>query len=85
MKVMIYTRVHQPLQYQFFINKEEIKILTSINYLGLVLKSLKPAIATLTNQAKKALFTLMQKVIYLDYPPLFLLLKLFDSLLTPIL
>ena len=44
--------------------------------------SLKLAIATLKNQAKKAL---MQKVVYLDYPPPFLLLKLFDSLITPIL
>ena len=35
--------------------------------------SLKPAVATLANQAKKPLFTLMQKVVYLDYPPPFLL------------
>ena len=72
----------------FFINEEEIEIVTSIKYLGLVLKlngSLKPAIATLANQAKKAPFTLMQKVVYLDYPPPFLLLKLFDALITPVL
>ena len=85
---MIYARVTQPLQYRFVINEEEVEIVTSIKYLGLVLKlngSLKPAIATLANQAKKALFTLMQKVLYLDYPPPFLLLKLFDPLITPVL
>ena len=51
-KVMIYARVPQPLQYRFFINEEEIEIVTSIKYLGLVLKSngsLKPAVATLAN------------------------------------
>ena len=79
---------NKPLQYRFFINEEEIEIVTSIKYLGLVLKSngsLKPAVATLANQAKKALFSLMQKVVYLDYPLPFLLLKLFDALITPVL
>ena len=66
--IMIYARVPEALQYRFFINEEEIEIVTSIKYLGLVLKSnssLKPAIVTLANQAKKAPFTLMQKVVYL--------------------
>ena len=83
-KATIYTRVCQSLQYWFFINEEEIKIVTSIKYLGLVLKSngsLKPAIATLTNQAKKVLFTLMHKVVYFSLSAA----KIIDSLITPIL
>ena len=49
------------------------------------LKSMLPTISTLTNQARKSIFVLMKKLTYLDFPPPFLMCKLFDALITPIL
>ena len=86
-KAMICSSVSLSEQYSFYINDKEIKIVQSIKYLGLVIKlnrSMIPAISTLTNQAKK-LFVLMKKIVYLEFPPPFLMCKLFDALITPIL
>ena len=84
-KVMVCSKVSLSTQYRFYINDKEIEIVPSIKYLGLVLKSnrsLLPTISTLTNQVRKAIFVLMKK---LDFPPPFLMCKLFDALITPIL
>ena len=82
-KVMVCSKVSLSTQYRFYINDKEIEIVPSIKYLGLVLKSngsLLPTISTLTNQARKSIFVLMKKLTYLDFPPPFLMCKLFDAL-----
>ena len=86
-KVMINSKASLSTRYRFFINDKEIETISSIKYLGLVLKSngsLLQAVSTLTHQARKSVFVLMKKITFLDFPPPFLMCKLFDTLITPI-
>ena len=87
-KVMICSNVSPSAHFSFYINDTEIEITPSINYLGLVLTSngsMTSAISSLTNQARKAVFALLKKITYLDFPPPFLMCRLFDALVTPVL
>ena len=86
-KVVIFNR---PRKYQvptFSIGNFIIETDTQYNYLGIILSgngSLKPAVTTLANQTRKALFTLMRGAAKLSFPKPSLLCYLFDSLVRPV-
>ena len=67
---------------------KKLRLHHQLSILGLVLKSnglLLQAVSTLTHQARKSVFVLMKTITFLDFPPPFLMCKLFDTLITPIL
>ena len=86
-KVLILSKSKQNLQYCFYINQSEVEVVHSYKYLGLIITSngsLKSSVSTLANQARKAMFVMMKKAPYLNYPPPALMCKLFDALVAPV-
>ena len=85
--MLIFSKAKLKLQYRFYINQSEVEVVHSYKYLGLIITSngsLKSSVSTLVNQARKAMFVLMKKAAYLNYPPPALLCKLFDALVAPV-
>ena len=81
--MLIFSKAKLKLQYCFYINQSEVEVVHSYKYLGLIITSngsLKSSVSTLVNQARKAMFVLMKKAAYLNYPPPALMCKLFDAL-----
>ena len=86
-KVLIFSKAKLKLQYRFYINQSEVEVVHSYKYLGFIITSngsLKSSVSTLVNQARKAMFVLMKKAAYLNYPPPALMCKLFDALVAPV-
>ena len=85
-KVLIFSAKRASTTQIFTINQEPLSHASSYKYLGILLStngSLKPAVLTLANQAKKAIFGLMRKSKSMLHPNPSILLHLFDSLVRP--